>query len=116
MVHWFGAAPWGPALEPKYEHVRAARIPVPVGQPCYTCREPIEEGDDGEMVVALGGGMEAPTAQSMPQHRECSILRVVGHELGVCGCTGYEGLALREAGIEAARRLELHRVGQWPPR
>ena len=76
--------------------------PAPVGEPCISCREPIRPGDSGFMMAhyttldALDA-LDAPL-DWRPQHKECSLLDVIGHEFGYCGCTEYLGLSEREAG------------------
>lgn len=74
----------------------------PVGAECFTCHEPIREGDRGGYVahMAMGG----TTAHAV--HRECLMLGLIGHAHGVCGCTGNAGMpTIREAALELARRV-----------
>lgn len=133
IIFWFGPAPWGPALaddeadeEETYEvplfrgerskvqfnverswrlpRVRAVEIPAPVGELCMGCHEAVREGDSGEMAVLVSGTPEAPVGSLLPLHRECGLLRAVGHEFGLCNCTKYEDLTLRAAAIECAKR------------
>jgi len=108
VTFWFGPRPWGPALQDENEEglprVRTKEIPAPIGELCLGCDEAIQEGDYGELVVLGGGTQAAPTAELRPLHRECGLLRGVGHEVGLCNCTNYEGLSLREAAIECDRR------------
>lgn len=131
VTFWFGPAPWGPAFADEEEEeerytvelpsplfpagataerswrpprVRAVEIPTPVGELCMACHEAVEEGDSGEMAVLITGTPAAPVGQFLPLHRECGLLRAVGHEFGLCNCTNYEGLTRREAAIECAKR------------
>jgi hypothetical protein len=101
---YFGR-PWdAPALR------RASQVPVPVGQPCAVCGEHIVGGDRGWIrpCVTMRGRKIRTTVQAV--HLECDLLGVMGHQLGVCHCTGYgsDRAAAREllARINAARSLD----------
>lgn len=72
--------------------------PTPVGEPCIDCGEPIQEGDCGYIMACYMDWDRPPDWR--PQHRECSLLHVVGHNYGYCSCTNYQGLTERQAGIE----------------
>lgn len=72
----------------------ATWIDTPVGQPCQYCDEPIEQGDQGIMQTALTGinnDVQPPeyTWRAAPAHAGCQAANLVGHTLGVCGCTGW---------------------------
>lgn len=110
LVQWFGPAAWGRALATD-EHHQIMRIPAPVGEPCLACDEAIGAEDYGEMVVVMSGTLEAPSARLAPQHRECLILHTSGHLVGLCPCTEYEGLTLRQAALAVVERL---RARPWP--
>jgi hypothetical protein len=56
------------------------------GGTCLVCGEPIEEGGRW---TASG----PPTAI----HIECQALGIVGHDYGVCSCTGYDTTARASA-------------------
>lgn len=105
VTQWFGPHPWGPALDPDDEHVRTVRVPTPVSEPCLLCEEPIEDGDSGLWTTAVSGTPDAPVGRLVAEHAECQILSTSGHSVGLCRCTGYEGLTRRQAAIEAAKRL-----------
>jgi hypothetical protein len=101
-MHWFGA-PWDSWLCEECPHV-----PMPVGQTCLWCHEPIEEGDSG--VTQLCFLLDQPP-QRRPQHLECHIRSVCGglnHLLGQCMCCGGDAppdpptLSRREAARAAA--------------
>ena len=80
---------------------------TPVGQPCSNCDRNFEDGDQGLMRMAVVGGPDdLLRAEMKPVHRGCDILGIVGHHLGVCGCTGYLGLSMYEAGLEVVRRID----------
>lgn len=83
----------------------AGRCATPVGSPCLTCGERVVEGDRGWMMPVLQGS-DFPTVEA--QHAECQLLGVVGHEYGVCTCTGYDTTSR-----EAARVL-LTKIGMDP--
>jgi hypothetical protein len=75
----FGFAAHHPDL---YEEV----IPVPVGEPCLHCREPIAAADAGVAMPLI-------TADPLPAvavyHYECHLRMAVGsvkHQRGECGC------------------------------
>lgn len=89
----------------------APRVDIPVGEPCMYCKEAIQEGDVGEMMpLYLGhhdhdGGGQGWTAEAV--HRECLVLHIIGHQVGVCNCTDYAGIeGDRARAIECARRLD----------
>lgn len=77
-------------------------VDPPVGEECYLCEEEIAEGDEGELMLALEPGV----LKCVAQHRECTLLMIFGHDLGLCSCTGYGGLTFREAALETARRKD----------
>ncbi len=58
---------------------------------CLYCETPLSEREPGERVVS---GV----------HGDCGLLHTVGHTVGLCGCTNYEGLTERAAAIECQRR------------
>ena len=66
--------------------------PTPVGAPCLFCLEPIEEYDRGFTFV------NGSTA-----HAECQLLAVIGHDFGVCSCTGFDNPS-RDSARELWRR------------
>lgn len=105
IVQWWGPEPWGPALDPDDDDVQMVKVPTPVGELCLLCEEVIQPDDSGQMTVAISGTMEEPHARVVAQHRECMSLGVVGHSVGLCTCTDYEGMSLREAALEAMRRI-----------
>ncbi len=65
---------------------------------CLHCHESLTEYRPGEPMQAEYG-----------THGFCSLLHVVGHDVGLCGCTGYEGLTQRAAAIECQRRYSQER-------
>lgn len=79
----------------------AVQVAAPVGQACVFCEEDIVEGDRGFMrAVLLADGVE-PRVE--PTHWECEALTIVGHEFGVCSCTGFA--SDRAAARELERRM-----------
>jgi hypothetical protein len=108
-MKWFGKA-WGAPYE-----ADTPRVPVPVGELCARCDEPIEPGDDGVVVPHLDGEWSLK-----PLHYECHLRGIIGglnHLLGVCTCCGGSAppdppeLTKRDAAIAAAVHWERQR--QW---
>jgi hypothetical protein len=56
---------------------------------CLVCTEPLV----------------SPDSQARGSHYECMTLGIVGHDVGLCGCTQYEGMTMRAAGIECILRF-----------
>jgi len=87
---------------------RADQAPTPVGQPCLQCAEPIVEGDRGLIHITMrkvpGGPLEG---RPEPIHAECNLIGVIGHQVGVCRCHGYD------TSTRAAAQLAWKRVGEW---
>jgi hypothetical protein len=71
--------------------------PAPIGEHCLTCDEPIAPGDQGYIMACFGVEEEV---EWHPQHRECSLLGIVGHTYDYCHCTDYQGLTQREAAMK----------------
>jgi hypothetical protein len=88
----------------------AVRRPTPVGAECYTCTEPIEEGDRGLLRPCVRMGPDGRPAEPklLPVHTECDLLSIVGHMHEVCSCTGYD-TSSRPAALELLRRLNERR-------
>ncbi len=94
MIVYFGE-PWNLAAR------RGVNMPMPRGEACILCREPFQDGDRGMLVISVEHGREY-------QHPECLALQVVGHDYGVCTCTGFDTTKHTTA-------LGLWRVLQGPP-
>lgn len=76
------------------------QVATPVGQRCYDCLETIGNGDQG----FIRGGVDIDrNAVVTFIHRECDMLGIVGHMVGVCPCTSPTGTR-REQGVEVLRR------------
>lgn len=102
ILLWFGPEPWGPALDhSEDDRVLTIQVRTPVGVLCDICEEAVKPDDFGEMIVACSG----QTVRMQPQHRDCMLLETSGHMVGLCPCTGYEGMSQRQAAIEVAKRL-----------
>lgn len=109
---------FGPTFARKEWEVQ---VPVPVGELCLWCDEPIEEGDIGTI---QGVAERAPTGEiisrTQPVHYECSMRSVLGsvsHVQGTCSCNipgshegDPEGMTKREAAIAAVREWKRR---QW---
>lgn len=75
------------------------QVPVPVGELCLFCDEPIEAGDRGEMMAYINA--------ARPVHVECGFRQVMGgpaHVKGTCSCQGGSdepdlGMTHREASL-----------------
>lgn len=99
----------------------AEEVAVPVGTLCLRCSEAIEASDQGVVMpltlhptqvsayeaYKIGDAMAGVEVSwiSTAQHRECNLIGLVGHMVGVCSCTGYDTVS-REAAREAQRRVE----------
>lgn len=90
LVRIFGSTWDAPVCEGKTAE------PAPLGEECLTCNEPITESDEGYILPCFRADH---SVEWLPQHKECSLLTVIGHEYGLCGCTDYAGLSMRQAGI-----------------
>ncbi len=95
---------------PQVDH--ALQVPTPVGVACYACSETIEDGDRGLMRACFrGDDAGGLVGEVLPVHAECDLLPVMGHQLGLCHCTGYEPtrdtarLAWRAVGRQRGRDL-----------
>lgn len=95
-MRWFGKA-YGCPYEADTPHA-----PIPLGQVCSWCDEPIGAQDDGVLFPYDRG--------ELAYHYECHMRKVVGglnHQLGRCYCCGGDAppdppeLGIRQAAIEA---------------
>lgn len=83
----------------------AEQVPTPVGQRCYDCGESVEDGDRG-FVRGVGRMVDGELVGSVePIHAECDLRGVMGHQVGVCSCTGHDP-------SRATGRLVWARVGE----
>lgn len=97
MTSWFFGRRYD---APIYEDAELA--PTPVGRECYQCGEPVADGDDGWIRPLLHAN---ETATAEPIHRECDLLGVVGHMVGVCPCSvEWRDRPVREQAREAMSR------------
>ncbi len=74
---------------PIVDHAR--QVDTPVGEPCLSCTEPVEQGDRGLIratIVSDGNG--GWTGAAAPLHAECDLRSVLGHQYSICHCTGYD--------------------------
>lgn len=110
VLAYFGEKWDAPRLDPT-EGVQIMQVPTPLGKPCLWCQQPIELGDRGLMqptVRQAGSTLE-------PAHMECDMLPVVGHQMGVCTCTGFTG-DHRAAALELLKRINDQRaLAGWGP-
>jgi hypothetical protein len=95
----------------------AARMPnTPTHARCINCREQFAEGDQGVVMPMAGATDFDPdyvvarpgTALLIGYHRECQLVGILGHIVGVCPCNGWD-TSTRAAGREALRRLKANR-------
>ena len=112
-VLYFGES-WGsPLLD------GARRVPTPVGERCFACKEPISEQDQGLVRIVLVGGGILTSHEVVPVHAECEALGIVGHQFGVCSCTGYDTTSRESARVlwqrlgDPAYRTRLTEDGEW---
>lgn len=61
---------------------------------CALCAEPIDAGDVDW----------PPRNHGSPMHNACAALKVIGHDFGVCHCTGFD-TSSRASALELWRRL-----------
>jgi hypothetical protein len=108
-MRWFGPYRGAPFCDDG-EHV-----PTPIGTPCLWCKEPIADGDGGDVMPFLA---ESGEVTQQPRHLECAIRSAAGgvfHQLGQCLCCGGDkdpdppDMTPREAARAAARV-----AGLWP--
>lgn len=86
MTKFFGE-PWdAPIID------GAICVSTPAGGSCIFCGERIEYGDRG--FILMDGSFS---------HAECEMLGIIGHDYGVCGCTGFD--ASRGSARELWRRV-----------
>lgn len=113
VITYFGPRWHAPILDD------ARHAPTPVGHPCLRCREPIADGDRGFVravwrrsgmpvdAATLANPEDLPpdgVASIEPIHAECEAIGVVGHQYGVCTCTGWD-TSSRAAARELWQRL-----------
>ena len=91
----------------------AEQVPTPAGQECYACGEQVAAGDRGLIRACARMVDGRPVAQALPVHTECDMLGVLGHQWGVCPCTGYGHD--RAAGLELLARVNMFRAGRGQP-
>jgi len=75
--------------------------PTPVDQRCMSCRTPIKDGDMGYIRPVMTG---PGAVKACPVHMGCEAVSIVGHEYGICTCTGWD-TTTKAAGDELMRRL-----------
>lgn len=99
-VIYFGPA-WSPHLL-----TRSRRVATPLGEKCYLCDEPVVEDDRGLVkAVARMGQDGEPYGDIKPVHVECDMFLLIGHDVGVCPCTGYP--STRASALLAWQRARL---------
>jgi hypothetical protein len=86
---------------PMFDEPGWVQVETPAGRTCGLCHEVIQEGDQGQYlagVVSLGSRTGAVLNAT---HIQCLMLTTIGHQYGVCGCTGYQpGARARQVLIE----------------
>jgi hypothetical protein len=105
-VRFFGRK-WDAPLLDDGEGVVVVRVRTPVGVPCLYCQDKIVLGDRGLIRTYVP---EADHAVEVPVHNECELLQIMGHDMGVCGCTGFPETNA-EARRELLRRIDAERAG-----
>lgn len=71
----------------------AIHVSTPAGGCCMFCREQIEDGDRG--FILIDGSFT---------HAECEMLGILGHSYSVCRCTGFDTTS-RASARELWRRV-----------
>lgn len=54
---------------------------------CVTCEEVFGPGEKAVATIVIGAGGSGRAAWL---HVECQVLGIVGHEFGVCSCSGFD--------------------------
>lgn len=78
----------------------ALQVALPNGRTCMICEQAIVRGDRG----FVRGSVLNYGEDTFYVHRECELLGILGHDYGVCSCTGYD-TSCRDAALELWRRL-----------
>lgn len=102
MVYYFGK-PWAGLDDGDSEQVL-----TPIGERCTVCSELIVEGDRGRLCVTVSAQGWGGSAYV---HVECEALGIVGHQYGVCSCTGHD-TASRASALLLWKRLV--KLGELP--
>ena len=97
-VQFFGTRWDAPVVD------NAVEAPIPVGELCLYCDEPIETGDRGLFTTYVDLGADGkPESHARAVHMECNLRASVGslaHLEGRCSCHGgtdYEGYSRANA-------------------
>jgi hypothetical protein len=80
---------FGPRWDAPMLDEDAEQVPTPVGKTCYECGQAIAESDRGLIRACVRMVDGQPSASAEPIHVECDLRGIVGHEYGVCPCTGH---------------------------
>lgn len=96
---------WDKPNDPTDDSPPPVQVATPAGEPCYNCKETIQHGDRGVMRAILFD-IELPTVA--PIHIECEMIHIIGHDHGVCSCTGFD-TSTRAAALELLRRMNARR-------
>lgn len=88
-------------------HLGALWAATPVGRMCMRCDEVIMREDDGWIYPVV---IAVDKWDMRPIHRECDLLGVVGHIVGICPCTydndELKGLTTRELALLCLRKWD----------
>lgn len=74
------------------------------GRICALCSEEVKEGETATLIVV----MKPDSTRQEAVHPECQALGIIGHDFGVCTCTGFQHD--RAAALELRRRLIEKRI------
>lgn len=91
----------------------AVEVPVPFGELCYQCDEPIEAGDSGVITVVGEKVRNKIVGRIRPVHKECWLregLGSVAHLEGQCVCHGGEAPDTRS---DLTPRQDALRTLEW---
>ncbi len=107
-----GAGPaavgYPPPADPSVEEFLSDVAGTVMPDRCEFCRERFGDDDQILPMIVVGTGAEEPRAAW--GHKECQALGIVGHDFGVCSCTGFG--KDRAAALELWRRIqEANRAG-----
>jgi hypothetical protein len=113
-MNWFGKN-WGGSI-----CETTSQVPIPVGELCIHCDEPVEKSDDGIIMPVVGMRVGEytpdPRPNYAPMHLACfmrDVVGSVGHQNKTCSCFGGNeedpvGMTKKEAAEAAYREFLLH--------
>lgn len=96
----------------------AIEVPIPVGELCLDCNEPIEPADRGLVVLVvdhftdLDVGTQRATATWRPIHLECSFRPNWSHVYQQCDCYATQPRSLRAEALATLEAINTDRASE----